>query len=241
MSGHSKWNNIKRKKGAADAERGKIFTKIGREIQVAVKAGGADPESNAKLKDIIAKAKANNMPGENIQRSIKKAAGLGSGENYEEILYEGYGPSGVAVLVRTLTDNRKRTAGDVRHLFDRNGGNLGTSGCVAFMFNDKGHISLAREDYEDEEQVMLDALEAGAEDFDSDEEGYWITTEAEDFDAVRRALEEKGYRAPDAAVSPTPDTWLRIEDAGARQQMEKLIEMLEDHDDVQEVFHNWEQ
>lgn len=240
MAGHSKWNNIKRKKGAADAERGKIFTKIGREIQVAVKSGGPDPESNSKLKDAIAKAKSNNMPNDNIQRSIKKAAGAGDTENYEEILYEGYGPSGVAVMVKTLTDNKNRTAGDVRHLFDRNGGNLGTNGCVAFMFQDKGHLTVLREDFEDEEQVMLDALVAGAEDFEADEEVYEITTEAGDFETVKDELTQKNYHFEISGVEPTPDNWIKIEDEKAQEQMEKLIDMLEDHDDVQEVYHNWE-
>lgn len=240
MSGHSKWNNIKRKKGAADAVRGKIFTKLGREIQVAVKSGGPDPESNAKLKDIIAKAKTNNMPNDNIQRSIKKASGAGESENYEEIIYEGYGPAGVAVMVRTLTDNRNRTAGDVRHLFDRNGGNLGTTGCVSFMFQDKGHLTILREDFDDEEQVMLDVLEAGADDFEAGDEVYEVLTEADDFETVRDALQAKNYYFEASGVEPTPDNWIAIEDETAQTQMEKLIDMLEDNDDVQEVFHNWE-
>ena len=174
MSGHSKWNNIKRKKGAADAVRGKIFTKLGREIQVAVKSGGPDPESNAKLKDIIAKAKTNNMPNDNIQRSIKKASGAGESENYEEIIYEGYGPAGVAVMVRTLTDNRNRTAGDVRHLFDRNGGNLGTTGCVSFMFQDKGHLTILREDFDDEEE---DPIYRSEYDYEGNEEDIYFEDE----------------------------------------------------------------
>ncbi len=240
MSGHSKWNNIKRKKGAADAERGKIFTKIGREIQVAVKSGGPDPDTNTKLKDIITKAKSNNMPNDNIQRSINKASGAGATENYEEIVYEGYGPSGVAVMVRTLTDNRNRTAGEIRHTFDRNGGNLGTSGCVAFMFSDKGHLAILREAYEDEEQVMLDVLEAGAEDFEAGDEVYEIVTDAADFENVRSALAAKQYRFEAEGIEPTPENWVSVADEKTNEQIEKLIDMLEDNDDVQEVFHNWE-
>ena len=170
MSGHSKWNNIKRKKGEADAQRGAIFTKLGREIQVAVKNGGADPEGNSRLKDVIAKAKAANMPNDNIQRSIKKASGSNDSDNFEEIVYEGYGPGGVAMMVRTLSDNRNRTAGDVRHIFDKFGGNMGTNGCVSFLFQEKGTIIIDRELYEDEEAVMMDALDSGAEDFAAEDE-----------------------------------------------------------------------
>jgi len=191
MSGHSKWNNIKRKKGEADAQRGAIFTKLGREIQVAVKNGGADPEGNSRLKDIIAKAKAANMPNDNIQRSIKKASGANDSDNFEEIVYEGYGPGGVAVMVRTLSDNRNRTAGDIRHIFDKFGGNMGTSGCVSFLFQEKGTIIIERASYEDEETVMMDALDAGAEDFAAEDEVYEITTAPEEFHAVRDGLEKK--------------------------------------------------
>ena len=172
MSGHSKWNNIKRKKGASDAAKGAIFTKSAKEIMVAVKSGGSDPEGNSRLKDVIAKAKANNMPNDNIMRAIKKAAGAGEGDEYEEIIYEGYGPGGIAIMVRTLTNNRNRTAGDVRHLFDKYGGNMGVSGSVSFLFQEKGSILIDSEEYDDEEKVMMDALEAGAEDF-SAEEGYY--------------------------------------------------------------------
>ncbi len=240
MAGHSKWNNIKRKKGVADAARGKIFTKIGREIQVAVKSGGPDPETNTKLKDIIVKAKSNNMPNDNIQRSIKKASGAGDSENYEEIIYEGYGPAGVAVIVRTLTDNKNRTAGDVRHLFDRNGGNLGTNGCVSFMFQDKGHITILKDNHPDEEAVMMDALEAGAEDFESFDEVYEIETSSENFSSVRDQLYSLNYQIEESSIEPTPDNWITVSDEGIQEQLEKLIDMLEENDDEQEVFHNWE-
>ena len=240
MSGHSKWNNIKRKKGAADAQRGAVFTKIGREIQVAVKNGGADPEANSRLKDVIAKAKAANMPNDNIQRSIKKAAGAGETDSFEEITYEGYGPGGVAVMVRTLSDNRNRTAGDVRHMFDKFGGNMGTSGCVSFLFQEKGTIIIDRELYEDEEAVMMDALDAGAEDFAAEDEVYEITTSPEDYRTVRDNLEKKKYAFIDVSVGPVPVTWTEISDPELAEKMEKLIDRLEEHDDVQDVYHNWD-
>lgn len=240
MSGHSKWNNIKRKKGAADAQRGALFTKIGREIQVAVKAGGPDPAANSKLKDIIAKAKANNMPNDNITRSINKAAGIGSDANYEEINYEGYGPSGVAVIVETLTDNRNRTAADVRHLFDKFGGNMGTTGCVSFMFQKKGQLILSREDYPEEEKVLEAALEAGAADFAAEDEVYVITTEPEDYSTVQETLEGEGYTFADATLGPVADTLVTVEDPEVVEQLEKLIDNLESHDDVMNVYHNWE-
>lgn len=241
MSGHSKWNNIKRKKGAADAQRGAVFTKIGRELQVAVKNGGPDPETNSRLKDVIAKAKAANLPNDNIQRSIKKAAGAGESESFEEITYEGYGPGGVAVLVRTLSDNRNRTAGDVRHLFDKFGGNMGTAGCVSFLFQEKGTLILDQEEYEDEETVMMDALDAGAEDFLAEDGVYEITTSPESYQAVRQALEKKKYVFLDVSLGPVPVTWTELADPDMVDKMEKLIERLEEHDDVQEVFHNWDQ
>lgn len=241
MSGHSKWNNIKRKKGEADAQRGAIFTKIGRELAVAVKNGGPDPEANARLKDVIAKAKANNMPNDNIQRSIKKAAGAGESENFEEITYEGYGPGGVAVLVRTLSDNRNRTAGDVRHLFDKFGGNMGTAGCVSFLFQEKGTLIIDSEEFEDEETVMMDALEAGAEDFLAEEGIYEITTAPENYITVREALEKKGYSFLDVSLGPVPVTWTELTDPDAAEKMEKMIDRMEEYDDVQEVFHNWDQ
>ncbi len=239
MSGHSKWNNIKRKKEKTDGQRAKIFTKIGRELAVAVKEGGsADPAANSKLKDAIAKAKANNVPNENIERVIKKAAGEG-GENYEALQYEGYGPSGIAVIVETLTDNRNRTAGDIRHYFDKFGGNLGQSGCVSFMFNQKGVLAIEAEGL-DEDQVMEDALEAGASDFAADGDVFEITTEPDDFSAVRDTLEAKGYEFVSAEVEMVPDVYTAITDPDLVIKMEKLLDALDDNDDVQNVWHNWD-
>lgn len=239
MSGHSKWNNIKRKKEKTDGQRAKIFTKIGRELAVAVKEGGsADPAANSKLKDAIAKAKANNVPNENIERVIKKAAGEG-GENYEALQYEGYGPSGIAVIVETLTDNRNRTAGDIRHYFDKYGGNLGQSGCVSFMFNQKGVLAIEAEGL-DEDTVMEDALEAGALDFATDGDVFEITTEPDDFSAVRDTLEAKGYEFVSAEVEMVPDVYTAITDPELVIKMEKLLDVLDDNDDVQNVWHNWD-
>ena len=240
MSGHSKWNNIKRKKEKTDGARAKIFTKIGRELAVAVKEGGsADPAANSKLKDVIAKAKANNVPNENIERIIKKAAGEGNSNAYESMTYEGYGPAGVAVIVETLTDNRNRTAGDVRHYFDKFGGNLGTTGCVSFMFQEKGVIVIEREGL-DEDTVMSDALEAGASDFQADEDVFEISTEPSDFSGVRDDLEAKGYTFVSAEVEMVPDTYTTLTDADQILKMQKLIDALEDNDDVQQVWHNWD-
>ena len=240
MSGHSKWNNIKRKKEKTDSQRAKIFTKIGREIAVAVKEGGSgDPNVNSRLKDVIAKAKQNNVPNDNIERIIKKASGEGNSDNFESIQYEGYGPCGVAVIVETLTDNRNRTAGDLRHYFDKFGGNLGTPGCVSFMFQKKGVLVIEKEGRE-EDQVMEDALEAGASDFQADEDVFEIQTEPEDFSGVRDDLAAKGYGFVSAEVEQVPDTYSRIEDADLAVKMGKLLEMLEDNDDVQAVWHNWE-
>ena len=240
MSGQSKWNNIKRKKEKPDGQRAKIFTKIGRELAVAVKeGGGADPASNSKLKDAIAKAKANNVPNDNIDRIIKKAAGEGSGDNYEALQYEGYGPSGIAVIVETLTDNRNRTAGEMRHYFDKCGGNLGQTGCVGFLFNKKGVLVIEAEGL-DEEKVMEDALEAGASDFSADEDVFEISTEPEDFTGVREDLEAKGYAFVSAEIEMVPDVLNAIEDPELVGKMEKLLEMLEDNDDVQNVWHNWD-
>lgn len=242
MSGHSKWSNIKRKKEKTDAAKGKIFTKLGREITVIVKSGGPDPEVNSKLKDAIAKAKANNMPNDNIMRCIKKAAGAMDGDNYEEITYEGYGPSGVAVIVETLTDNRNRTAGDMRHYFDKFGGNLGQSGCVGFMFDSKGVIIIDNEEDElDEDTVMMDALDSGAEDFSAQEDCFEILTAPENLGAVRDALEEKGYSFASAEVEKLPQTTVALTDEKDILFMNKLIETLEDDDDVQNVYHNWEE
>lgn len=240
MSGHSKWNNIKRKKEKTDGQKAKIFTKMGREIAVAVKeGGGADPNSNSKLKDAIAKAKANNVPNDNIERIIKKAAGEGNADNYEALTYEGYGPSGIALIVETLTDNRNRTAGDLRHYFDKYGGNLGQTGCVGFMFNQKGKLVIEAEGL-DEEKVMEDALEAGASDFAADEDVFEITTEPEDFSGVRDDLDAKGYSFITAELQMVPDVLNAIDDPDAIANMEKLLDALEDNDDVQDVWHNWD-
>jgi YebC/PmpR family DNA-binding regulatory protein len=240
MSGHSKWANIRRRKGAADAVKGSMFTKLGRELAVAVRNGGADPEANSKLKDVIAKAKAANMPNDNIARSIKKAAGAAEGENYEEISYEGYGAGGVAVIVKTATDNRNRTAGDIRHFFDKFGGNLGTKGSVSFLFQEKGVLLVDREEHPDEDAVMADALDAGAEDFTAEDEGYEIETSPADYYTVKASLEAKKYAFLDASIRMVPVTWTQVSDPETVEKLEKMIEMLEEHDDVQEVFHNWD-
>ncbi len=238
MSGHSKWSTIKRKKGANDAQRAKIFTKIAREIIVAVKAGGPDPDNNSSLKDAIAKGRAANMPNDNISRTIKKAAGSTDADNYENITYEGYGPNGVAVIVETLTDNRNRTAADIRHFFDKFGGNMGQTGCVSFMFDKKGVIIIEKEDI-DEDEITMDALDAGAEDFESNEDYYEITTVPEDFHAVRDALEGK-YTLSSAEISMIPQTTVALTDEKQILMMSKLLENLEDDDDVQDVYHNWD-
>lgn len=240
MSGHSKWSNIKHKKEKTDAQKAKIFTKIGREISVIVKQGGPDPNSNYKLKDVISKARAANMPNENISRCIKKAAGEGGADNYEEITYEGYGPRGVAVIVEALTDNRNRTGGDMKHYFDKFGGNLGATGCVSWMFDKKGVITIDAETISDEEELMMDALDAGAEDF-SPEEGYFeILTAPEDFSGVCSALEEKGYTPETAEITMIPQNYTTLTDEDDIKFMNKLLEMLEDNDDVQNVYHNWD-
>lgn len=239
MSGHSKWNNIKRKKEKTDGAKARIFTKIGREIAVAVREGGSgDPNVNSKLKDCIAKAKANNVPNDNIDRIIKKAVGDGDKNNYENIFYEGYGPSGVAVIVETLTDNRNRTAGDLRHYFDKCGGNLGQSGCVSFLFERKGVIVIANEGL-DEDKIMEDCMDAGADDFTVEEDVVEITTEPNELRNVREALEEKGYSFESAEIEYLPSTMTDITDEELTVKMERLLEMLEDNDDVQNVWHNW--
>ena len=242
MSGHNKWSTIKQKKGKNDAARAKIFTKIGRELIVAVRDGGsADPAANSKLRDCIAKAKANNVPNENIERIIKKAAGESGGANYEAVTYEGYGPSGIAVIVEALTDNRNRTAGDVRHYFDKFGGNMGTPGCVSFMFEQKGVLVLDKEDNEvEEDKLMEDALEAGAADFEADEDIYTVYTEPSDMGAVRDDLTAKGYTFASAEVEMVPSTYTKIDAPDVQVKMQKLLDMLEDNDDVQNVWHNWE-
>ena len=241
MSGHSKWHNIQAKKGKADAARGKVFTKLGRELLMAVKAGGPDPAANSKLKDVISKCKANNMPNDTINNAIKKAAGAGNSENYEEITYEGYGPNGVAIIVNASTDNKNRTAADVRHAFDKAGGNLGTSGCVSYMFNKKGVIIIEKASTSiDEEELMMVALEAGAEDFEASEEIYEITTDPSDFSAVREKLEEQGLEFLEAEVQMVPTTTVVLDEKGI-EKMERLIERLEDLDDVSNIYHNWEE
>ena len=239
MSGHSKWNNIKRKKEKTDAQKAKVFTKIGREMAIIVREGGPDPAANAKLRDCIAKAKANNVPNDNIERIIKKAAGEGDASTYEELVYEGYGPQGIAVIVETLTDNRNRTAADLRHFFDKNGGNLGQTGSVSFLFNRTGVLRIEAEE-KDEDQVMEDALEAGASDFNADEEIFEITTEPNDLGKVRDALDAKGYTFVSAEVEYLPTTTTVLTDEEAIKKMNRLVEMLEEDDDVQSVWHNWE-
>jgi YebC/PmpR family DNA-binding regulatory protein len=241
MSGHSKWANIKRKKEKTDAQKGKLFTKLGRELSVIVKQGGGpDPEANPKLKDAIAKAKASNMPNDNIMRCIKKASGEQDGANYEEINYEGYGPGGVAVIVEAVTDNKNRTAGDVRHYFDKFGGNLGTTGCVSFMFSKKGVIMIEKNSKISEDELMMEAIDAGAEDFKSEEEYYEITTSVEDFSNVRQSLEQKGYEFIEAEFTMIPATMTKLVEPKQIEFMDKLIEHLEDMDDVQNVYHNWD-
>ncbi len=240
MSGHSKWSTIKRKKEKTDNARAKVFTKIGREIAVAVKQGGPDPAGNSKLKDVIAKAKAANVPNDNIDRIIKKAAGDANADNFEEIVYEGYGPNGIAVVVEALTDNRNRTAGDVRHYFDKYGGNMGTSGCVMFMFEHKGQILIEKEDV-DEDALMEAALEAGAEDFISDDEDvYEIRTGVHDVGTVDDALSAAGYTSVSAEAAYIPTTYTRLDDPDSIKNMGKMIEMFEDNDDIQAIWHNWE-
>ncbi|MBD7915520.1 YebC/PmpR family DNA-binding transcriptional regulator [Clostridium sp. Sa3CUN1] len=238
MSGHSKWHNIQNKKGKADAKRGKIFTKLGKEIIIAVKNGGPVPDTNPKLRDVIAKAKANNMPNDTITRLIKKASGELSGVDYEKIVYEGYGPSGVAVIVETLTDNKNRSAGNVRSAFTKGGGNMGATGCVGFMFQEKGEIVIEKED-KDEDEIMMLALDAGAEDFASEEEVFIITTTPEDFGTVREALEAEGLEFLEAAVKMIPDTYTELNEDDAKK-FQKMLDLLEDDDDVQEVYHNAE-
>ena len=240
MSGHSKWKNIMHKKEKTDAQRAKIFTKIGKEMAVAVKEGGPDPVANSKLAALIAKAKANNVPNDNIDRIIKKASAADSAD-YEEIVYEGYGPCGVAVIVETTTDNRNRTASDVRHYFDKFGGNLGTTGCVSFMFTEKGVIVVDNEDENvDEDKLMEDALEAGAADFSADDGIFEITTEPDDLDSVREALEAKGYKIASADLDKIPSSYIALSDDDDIKHMTQLLENLEDNDDVIEVYHNWE-
>lgn len=240
MSGHSKWHNIQARKGKADAARGAVFTKIGREIAIAVREGGANPESNGKLRDVIAKAKANNMPNDNIQRSIKKASGELGNVVYEQITYEGYAPGGVAVIVDTITDNRNRTASDVRHCFAKYGGNLGTTGSVGFMFDEKGVLVVERTLDSDEDAVMEMAIEAGAEDVDIQEDVFEITTTPADFSTVRENLENQGLTFLSAQVSQIPQNTVAVADEDTLQKIRKMLDMLEENDDVQNVYHNAE-
>ena len=241
MSGHSKWKNIMHKKEKTDAARAKIFTKIGKEMSVAVREGGPDPVSNSKLRDLIAKAKANNVPNDNIDRIIKKAAGGDDGVVYEEITYEGYGPCGVAVIVQATTDNRNRTGGDVRHYFDKFGGNLGQNGCVSYLFSDKGVLAIENDGTVDEDKLMEAALEAGASDFSAEEEVFEIVTEPGDFSAVRDALSEQGYTFISAEVEKVPSVYVNLTDEDDIKKMNLLLEHLEEHDDIVDVFHNWEE
>ncbi len=238
MSGHSKWANIKNKKEKTDSQRGKIFTKIGREIAIAVKEGGADPANNSKLRDVIAKAKASNMPNDNIARSIKKASGELGTVNYEEATYEGYGPAGIAVIVDVVTDNKNRTVADVRHIFDKSGGTMGASGCVGWMFNHRGVIVIERTASIDEDELMMTALDAGAEDFEPQDDVFEIYTAVNDFSKVREALEAAGYTFISAELSMIPTNTTDVTDPEAVQKVLRFLERLEDNDDVQEVYHN---
>ena len=242
MSGHSKFANIKHKKEKNDAAKGKIFTRLGKEILVAVKEGGPDPNNNSKLRDVIAKAKSNNMPNDNIERSIKKAAGDSNAANFTSITYEGYGPNGTAIIVETLTDNKNRTASNVRNAFTKGGGNVGTPGCVSFMFDTKGQILVAKEECKMEsDDLMMLAIDAGAEDFlDEDEDAYEILTAPDDCGAVREALESEGVVLLQAEVTMIPQTWVELTDANDIKQMNKILDLLDDDDDVQNVYHNWD-
>ena len=240
MSGHSKFANIKHKKEKNDAAKGKIFTILGREIAVAVKEGGPDPANNFKLAQVVAKAKSNNMPNDTIERGIKKAAGDVGNVNYEYITYEGYGPGGVAVIVETMTDNRNRTAGSVRHHFDKYGGNLGANGCVSWSFDKKGVLVIDNEDGDlDEDTVMMDAMDCGADDFEPDEDCFTIYTTPDDFNAVADAMTAKGYQFASAQIEMVPQNYVKLSEADAAN-MEKMLDLFEDDDDVQNVWHNWD-
>ena len=241
MSGHSKFANIKHKKEKNDAAKGKIFTQIGREIAVAVKEGGPDPNNNSKLKDVVAKAKANNMPNDTIERSIKKAAGDVGSVNYEEVTYEGYGPNGTAIIVVALTDNRNRTAANVRNAFSKGQGNIGTTGCVSFMFDTKGQIIIDREECDmDPDEMMMLALDAGAEDFNEEEDSFEILTAQEDFSAVREALEEAGIPMEVAEVTRLPQTYVKLTSEQDIKNINRILDMLDEDDDVQSVYHNYD-
>lgn len=242
MSGHSKFANIKHKKERNDAAKGKIFTVIGREIAVAVKEGGADPANNSRLRDVIAKAKANNMPNDTIDRGIKKAAGDMNAVNYENLTYEGYGPNGVAIIVEALTDNKNRTAANVRSAFTKGGGNVGTPGSVSFMFDKKGQIIIDKEECEmDADELMMAALDAGAEDFSEEEDSYEVITDPSNFSAVREALEKAGIPMMEADVTMIPQTWAELTDDESIKKMNRLLDLLDEDDDVQAVYHNWDE
>ena len=242
MSGHSKFSNIKAKKEKNDAAKGKIFTRLGKELMVAVKEGGPDPNNNSKLRDIIAKAKSNNMPNDTIERSIKKAAGDNDAANFTAITYEGYGPSGTAIIVETLTDNKNRTASNVRNAFTKGSGNVGTPGCVSFMFDKKGQILISKEDCKmDPDELMMLAIDAGADDFnDEDEDAFEILTEPDSCGAVREALEAAGITPDQAEVTMIPQTWVELTDATDIKMMNRILDLLDDDDDVQAVYHNWD-
>ncbi|MCR4711623.1 MAG: YebC/PmpR family DNA-binding transcriptional regulator [Clostridia bacterium] len=242
MSGHSKFSNIKHKKEKNDAAKGKIFTRFGREIAVAVKEGGPDPNNNSKLKDIIAKAKANNMPNDTIDRSIKKAAGEGAGADYVRATYEGYGPKGTAIIVETLTDNKNRTASNVRNAFTKGQGSVGAQGCVSYMFDEKGQIILDKEEVDmDPDDLMMLAVEAGAEDFDDEEDSYEIITAPEDFSAVLEAIQAEGLPIVSADVTMIPQIWVELSDEQDLKNINRILDLLNDDDDVQNVYHNWDE
>ena len=242
MSGHSKFANIKHKKEKNDAAKGKIFTIIGREIAIAVKEGGADPANNSKLRDVIAKAKANNMPNDTIERGIKKAAGDGDSVNYVQVTYEGYGPSGTAIIVDALTDNKNRTAANVRNAFTKGQGNIGTQGCVSYLFDQKGQIIIAKEDCDmDADDLMMMALDAGAEDFSEEEDSFEVITAPDDFSAVREALEAENIPMASAEVTMTPQTYVSLTDEKDITNIQRILDLLDEDDDVQEVYHNWEE
>jgi YebC/PmpR family DNA-binding regulatory protein len=242
MSGHSKFANIKHKKEKNDAAKGKIFTIIGREIAVAVKEGGPDPNNNSKLRDVIAKAKANNMPNDTIDRGIKKAAGDANSVNYEYVSYEGYGPNGIAIIVDALTDNKNRTAANIRNAFTKGNGNVGTPGCVSFMFDKKGQIIIDKEECDmDPDDLMMAALDAGAEDFSDEEDSYEILTDPDSFSDVRQALEDQGIKMAEAEVTMIPQTWVTLTDETAIKNIQKTLDLLDEDDDVQGVYHNWDE
>jgi len=243
MSGHSKFANIKHKKEKNDAAKGKMFTIIGKEIAIAVKDGGPDPNNNSKLRDVIAKAKANNMPNDTIERGIKKAAGAEGAVNYEQITYEGYGPGGTAIIVETLTDNKNRTAANVKHAFSKGNGNVGTPGCVSYMFDKKGEIIIDKEEVEDidSDTLMMMALDAGAEDFEEEDDAYTVYTAPDDFSTVREALEKDNIPMVSANVSMIPQNYITLTDEDLIKDLNRILDMLDDDDDVQEVYHNWDE